>query len=314
MLYAYVLSLCLLFIQLCTAQPLAPPTATATTLKILSWNIYMLPNRDMPIFTGQQARAAIIAALLNAENYDVIVFQEAFHDRAREILSDGLREKYPYQIGPANQRAGFLRTNSGVWMVSRVPIKMLREIEFDNCAGFDCLANKGALLIEGEKNGQPFQIIGTHLQAFNGEKRDAIRTQQYEQIRNELLQPFERDNVPQLLCGDFNTAKRSQRYVPMLEILNADDGSFSGSITYTDATDDYAPDDYTHDKRDVLDYILFRQKKSDVADKPRCKTTVTSKVKIFRTPWFFKGKKRRDLSDHCAVEAEVSIEPVPAAP
>lgn len=295
-------------------------------LKILSWNIYMLEERFL-IFTGQRQRAALIAALLAKEDYDVIVFEEAFNDKAREIIADGLAEKYPYQIGPLNNKKGLFKTSSGVWILSSVELKTLKEIEYSDCAGFDCNAHKGAVMLEGIKDGHAFQIVGTHLQAFDGEKRENIRVKQYQQMRDELLVPFERDDVPQFVCGDFNTIKKSKRYVPMLELLNADDGDLNTSLTYAERNTDknkkklpneecvatanepctYATNDYRVDTSNVeynatLDYILCRQKLVKNKQKPQ----ITRRTKAFRTPWFFKGKHRKDLSDHYAVEADVN--------
>lgn len=293
------------------------PTATnpKVDLKILSWNICMLDERFF-IFSGQKQRASLITAILAKEDYDVIVFQEAFNFNSREIIADGLSEKYPYQIGPLNNKNGLFKTNSGVWILSSVPLTTLKEIEYRDCAGFDCYAHKGALMLEGIKDGHPFQIIGTHLQAFDGEKRENIRIKQYQQIRDELLVPFERDDVPQFVCGDFNVIKKSKRYVPMLEILNADDGPLNASITYAErnkkqtettnevctyATNDYRTDTSNTEYNSVLDYILCRQKSAKHKQKPQ----ITRQTKAFRTPWLLRGKRRKDLSDHYAVEANV---------
>src|SRR5688572_24013889 len=65
-------------------------------LNILSWNIYMLP----PLIyaeTGKLKRAKVIGDILAKSDYDVIVFQEAFHTSARSILVEKLENKYPYR-------------------------------------------------------------------------------------------------------------------------------------------------------------------------------------------------------------------------
>lgn len=302
------------------AQPAATPAVAADNgatnkadLRILSWNIYMLEER-LFMFTGQQQRAALIAAMLQQENYDLIVFQEAFSPKARSIIAEGLAQKYPYSVGPANNKMGCLKTNSGVWILSALPLKVLNEIEFDDCAGFDCYAHKGAIMVEGCKNGHAFQVIGTHLQAFDGNKRDHIRTLQYAQMRDQLLNPYLQADVPQFVCGDFNTAKKSKRYVPMLEILNANDGPLNSSLTFiqptdtpppTDETPTYATADYRLDStatdyNTTLDYILCRQKNTN-----KRPAVVARQRKVFRTPWFFRGKHRKDLSDHYAIEAQI---------
>src|SRR4051794_1206855 len=76
-------------------------SAGGEKIKILSWNIYMLPG----VFgSGNVLRAEAIGTVLSSGNYDVIVFQEAFDQRARRVISRLLKETYPYQVGPANQK------------------------------------------------------------------------------------------------------------------------------------------------------------------------------------------------------------------
>jgi hypothetical protein len=63
----------------------------AATLKLLTWNLFMIPK---PInFSLQQTRAPLIAeALLNRDN-DVLVFQETFSGSARRKIMKNLKQK-----------------------------------------------------------------------------------------------------------------------------------------------------------------------------------------------------------------------------
>ncbi len=63
-------------------------------IKILSWNIYMLPGFLSP---GKVPRAEAIGKLLASSDYDVIVFQEAFHQKARNTISRLLTSAFPFQ-------------------------------------------------------------------------------------------------------------------------------------------------------------------------------------------------------------------------
>jgi endonuclease/exonuclease/phosphatase family metal-dependent hydrolase len=196
-------------------------------LKVLSWNIYLLPRLIMQV--GQNERSKLIAETLLKADYDVIVFQEAFDKKARNILWGILKEIYPYAVGPVNEARTKLLTvtNGGVWIVSRLPLKEVGEILFDNCKGFDCGSRKGALMVEVEKDGYTYQLIGTHLQAFDSPKKEEIRNKQLLQIKNELVDPYHVDGVPQLLCGDFNIHKRDVKlYTQMLKSLSACDDNF----------------------------------------------------------------------------------------
>jgi sphingomyelin phosphodiesterase len=63
-------------------------------LKVLSWNIYMLP-KIVPL-KGKLDRAHAIVEEIKKSDFDVIVFQEAFLKDARKIIREGLKEAYPF--------------------------------------------------------------------------------------------------------------------------------------------------------------------------------------------------------------------------
>lgn len=153
--------------------------------------------------TNKKARAEGIAEELNKSDYNIIVFQEAFHAPSRKRLWKGLKDKFPYQYGPANMIAISFKTNSGIWILSDRPLEEIGEIAYNDCEGDGCLARKGVLMVEGEHEGHRFQILGTH---NNG---GSVNNSQFVQLREELLEPYKKEGVPQLICGDFNTSKSS---------------------------------------------------------------------------------------------------------
>jgi hypothetical protein len=124
------------------------------------------------------------------KNYDVIVFEEAFDDRARDILADLLAAEYPHQTSVlTGDHDGQQETNGGVFIVSRwpfVPFKVppnhLREswdYVYDACSGSgwrclplvpgqcdpDCLANKGVKYVRVNKLGRIHHISGPRMRA-----------------------------------------------------------------------------------------------------------------------------------------------------
>ena len=134
------------------------------SLKILSWNIQMLPhlvNRN-----GKAKRAHAIVDQLRKKDYDVIVFQELFRKRSQRIIAKGLAERYPYCTPVLNKKTFSLKTNGGVILFSKHPILEVHQIRYEKRAGFDRLSRKGALLAEVSVRGKHVQIIGTHLQSF----------------------------------------------------------------------------------------------------------------------------------------------------
>lgn len=295
------------------AQTVDAPTDSATTqyqpqLKVLSWNIYLLPRLIRQV--GQMERSKLIAEKLIAADYDVIVFQEAFDKKARNILWNIIKEIYPYAVGPVNEERNKVLsiTNGGVWIVSKLPLTTVGSILFNDCKGFDCGSRKGALMVEVIKDGIAYQVIGTHMQADDSPKLEEIRNKQLLQIKTQLVDPYHRDGVPQLLCGDFNIHKRDvKNYNQMLKTLAAND------VCSSDMLEELLEDNpaiseeiYTYDcnsndlvdyeESTTLDYILVKSNNFSFS-------SIRRKVTTFVGNWSSKKLlHRKNLSDHHAVE------------
>lgn len=258
-------------------------------LNVLSWNIYLLPTHIF-MNTAQKLRAQLIADTLLQTNYDVIIFSEAFHPKARRLLAKALKPAFPYQTEVANKGFG-IKINSGVWIVSKLPIALLGEIKFEDCKGFDCLSRKGAILVSIQKNGKTMQILGTHLQSGAGVAYDTVRCQQYRQIYQQLLAPNEQEKVVQIVAGDMNTYTT---YNKMLSILDAQDGTVSSEQQHTWATKDYGNATFT------FDHILLRPNNAQIIAENR-------QITRFTQPWIWKQKLRQDLSDHYGIALNLRI-------
>jgi endonuclease/exonuclease/phosphatase family metal-dependent hydrolase len=274
-------------VPLCDPAPLSGDTASGRPLRILSWNIYMLPR--FVHITGKRTRARVIAEQLKTSEYQVLVFQEAFLSDARRIIRSLLKDIFPHEYGPANHAGGF-KTNSGIWILSKIPLRQLEELKFCKCYGVaDCFARKGALLLEGEYEGQMFQVLGTHLQAAGPQ---STRQAQYQEMRA-LLDRHQRPGVPQIVCGDMNTAKsEATHYCDMLQCLAVEDGPLDVQI---EGASNFYPNDlrtWGNDRFDVIDYVFYRHN-----SKPAKK--ITRVLRSIRKPW---DKNHQDLSDHFAVD------------
>jgi len=258
-------------------------------LKILSWNIYMLP---LPFVSADKIkRAKSIASVIKNSDYDIIVFQEAFHSKARSILADSLIKAYPYQIGPANPGKNFSSTNSGVWIISRIPVTLISEIKFEACEGIDCMSKKGAVLVEGLFEGHKFQLVGTHLESGNNH---TIRERQFTQIAEELLIPFEKEQVPQVICGDFNVDKYdNEHYNALVNKMGVDSYEIAGNckFSYAEETNDYTKSETQY----LIDYIFLKENGKKIKD-------IIRKVNPIKQNW---KRKRNDLSDHYGICAEI---------
>ncbi len=259
-------------------------------LKILSWNIYMLPA--IVVRPGKRERAHAIVEQLQKSDFDIIVFEEAFLPAARKIIKDGLSKKYSYFYGPINNDGPSIKANGGVWVLSNIKLDVLHTIQFKNCKGIDCYSRKGAILLQGNLNGKQFQVLGTHLQADDATN---VREQQMDQIYKELLVKYKQDSVPQIICGDLNTEDRmKEHYCSMLECLDAKNGDIDGieKCTYDGVNNEIAQS-YGAKKKFTLDYILLR------ANGARVKH-ITRFVSVLK-----KGKKH--LSDHYGIVCEVKF-------
>lgn len=277
-----------LFLSISFSQNTSRPGTNDKEFKILSWNIYMLPNStNLSVNikkSNKKERARQICDIMNDSDYDIIVFQEAFHIPSRKILQQELKEKYPFQYGPINR--AFIKTNSGIFIVSKIELTELATIQYKNCTGIDCWSKKGAAIFEGNFLGKTFQIIGTHLDSG----KQSVREKQYKQAYEKILKPFEKDGVPQIFCGDFNTRKSMpERYDLMLKTYNAED-----IVTNSKQINTYV------EKNVILDYILLRKNNSSIK-------VLEKKVKLFKAKGKMVEKLKGNLSDHLAVEITVKL-------
>lgn len=277
-----------------TAQTVLDPNDRTDSLKLLSWNIYMLP----PVIkvTGKRKRARAIGEKLVNSDYDILVLQEAFHAGARRMIKHRLKDKYPYENGPAFRKFFSLKTSSGIWMLSKYPIKELGKIRFRQKAGFDNkMARKGALMIEMDKDGQKFHIVGTHLNA--GGSLD-IRASQVRQIKNELIDVYHTPGTPLIVAGDFNISKFDPNGLDsMLTILEMEDYELDGDQKYTF---DFTLNDLGDGKsKGVIDYVYFKP------EKLKMKTT-SRRIPLIEKIW---SKKRKSLADHNPVELLLYYKP-----
>lgn len=266
------------------------PAAKKRNIKILSWNIQMLPR--VAGEKGQELRAKAIGYVLKNTDYDIIIFQEAFTKTSREIIWHEVQSAFPYESGKPIGK-GLTLINSGVWMVSKLPIKQRIDKLYRECDGIDCFSKKGATMVEVEKDGKTFQIVGTHLQADEGKDKQKARDAQYYDLL-QLLDANKKDGIAQIIAGDFNTKYTDTvTYRGMLNVLKAEDGPLSGTQQFSW---DNCVNDITCTGKDtsqvLLDYILTRNNGFEFNGEARY-------IRRLQLHW---SPINTDLSDHFAVE------------
>jgi endonuclease/exonuclease/phosphatase family metal-dependent hydrolase len=278
--------------QVAAAQP-ETGSQPPKKIKVLSWNIYMLPHL-VATHSSKKERARVIGETLLAGDYDVIFFQEAFHSAARNRILSCLQSKFPYLAGPANKKLFSLKANSGLWIFSKYPITKSQSIIYKNKFGVDALSRKGALLVELNVEGQRIQIAGTHLQNCGPVW---LRQVQCVEFYKRLLKPNSKEGVPQIICGDFNIDRYTMQedYQFMLHALDAKDGNAENKqYSYDRVHNDLHIE--KGNRRDLIDYILFRNNGGFAI----CLNSVTP----LKKKW---DARHSDLSDHYAIQSEINF-------
>jgi len=276
-------------------EPQAAPSGDLEThLKLLTWNIQMLPalfgGWIGPLDKMQQTRVGWIVDYLKQQDYDVVCLQEAFDPKCVVGLVDGLKTTYPYVVLPPYAGRCW-QLSSGVLFFSRVPVKQVAHVVFGVGAGVEPFAAKGSTLIEGTKNGFTFQMAGTHFPTG----KDDYKLSSMKTAEEQLLKPNRRDGVPQFFAGDFNIKKDTPEYDALLRETGMTDFPIDDPRPYTSDSNN----SWKHGKSKLvqIDRILLD---------PRGTQTTIAVQHIPRPTHEYKGQKI-DLADHYGVAAEAVL-------
>ncbi len=170
---------------------------------------------------------------------DVIVFQEAFSSTA---LRTAAASPHPvFALGPKRRsKSSFAKTEdpdlsrrnilrgewglkvfgSGLAVASRFPVSEVAEEPFGprSCAGWDCLSNKGMLLIRVHLPGYstPLEIVTTHMNSQRSSgvsqtKQAASHRVQSAQLAS-FIDQYSLDASPLVIAGDFNMRGSPERF------------------------------------------------------------------------------------------------------
>ncbi len=261
------------------------PSAAQDSLTVISWNVFLRPGL-MP--DKQMKRVDSIAHWLKDSNSDILVLQEVFHNRARKKLISILEDTYPFYVGPG--KGGLLKTNSGVMIFARDSLINLSIKRFKHAAGSDQLAYKSGVSCELTFAGHNIQIVGTHLQAGDGDKRHKIRQSQQKTLES-LLYDNSDSSYVQILAGDFNTNRESYYYGQMLKILHSQTIEPKSEIRHT-ANNADNPLFNSKGNPQLIDYILLENHSKALI-----------KNVTIHTPKANCSKQTKYLSDHNVVKA-----------
>lgn len=258
----------------------------SSEFRILTYNLYMrTPN--LFFWNKQKRRTELLPAVLGG--FDILILEEVFHDKYREQLVEELTEAYPFVSEMLGEDSG-LKQDGGVIMLSRWPIVAQDQILYgDACAGADCLATKGAIYLQINKQGRMVHVAGTHTQA--SVEHRPVRAQQFKILSDWLAQKDIPITEPLFISGDLNVDKFSGsetgEYQDMLSILAA---SLPGSQTGTEHEASYSPDNQfvKQSEGEYLDYVLVSN-------------SHLQPLSAYNRVWKWQADGL-DLSDHYAVE------------
>lgn len=265
-------------------------------LKVLSWNIQMLPN-TFRLFSKylrkkQRLRVPRIAEFCNEADFDLIVFQEVFDRGIRRKLKRLLLSEYPYHVEPVREKGRLI--NSGVLIVSKLPLKYLDHDVYDKGTGADKWASKACTLVEVRKSNHRIQLAGTHLQSGRDQEDRCCRNYQFHEIRD-LLDKHQTREVPVFVVGDMNTRRsNNDEYSTMLEVLDVRDFELDVENPYTI----HPNNSWISEAHPCqLDYILCQPNDAEI--NVRAQSILRPKAKV--------GEELIDLADHYAVMTKFEI-------
>jgi endonuclease/exonuclease/phosphatase family metal-dependent hydrolase len=170
---------------------------------------------------------------------DVVLIQEGFRGEIADLVrvsgyrfwAQGPRRSDRPPARPRNTQGDYRKvryplagegwgkfTGSGLHVLSDLPIVEVRSEAYRNCAGLDCLANKGVMLVRVElpDGAGVADIVNTHMNAKGASRTPLARTLQAHNLQTEQLLTFiKREHavdVPLLVGGDFNVKGAPARY------------------------------------------------------------------------------------------------------
>jgi endonuclease/exonuclease/phosphatase family metal-dependent hydrolase len=243
----------------------APARPFDGTLSVLTYNVEGVP---WPFAWNRPAAFAQIADRLRAlralgRNPQLVLLQEAFTPDAQAI---GREAGYRYVVeGPSEAEADGTRpgiadgrfeaaghwwfgesdgkaVGSGLMLLSDYPIVRVRRMAYPAfaCAGFDCLANKGALLATVRIPGapSPVDIVTTHLNSRQHSGVDDARSLYAYDRQSALLTAFVNrwhdPALPLIVAGDFNAGRAPPRWSALRRAV----AGWRGAAPFQDALSD----------------------------------------------------------------------------
>ena len=277
---------------------LIPLSAMAQEIKVLTWNTFLIPP---PLnTTRQKERVDRMIEKLPEMSHDMMFFQETFFDKKRKLMIQALEKTHPYVAVPIKGKKIRQIQDSGLFIASKLPIEVLGQVIFKDCAHSDCMASKSAILIEVSlSKDKKVQMVNTHLQAWNDSKAVLVRQKQLQQIK-ELMVAHEKPGIPQILVGDLNIdGNITKEYPAALSLMNMSSTSLEGTLQATNgfSTDGCFKNPGGNLNGEWLDHMWINPMGSSAQIQFKRVLPIKGIIRAKECP----------LSDHYAVEAMIKL-------
>jgi len=343
--------LAIVFLSGCSSTP----PCYDHSLRLMTHNLAMIATMDSnedKYGMDDKVRAKIIADHVLLEEHDIVVFQEVFHDDGKDVLLAELRETYPHYVYKLD--AADLDQDSGLMLFSRYPFAPLPKdtfkgddvtaasppnwiwedvafLEFDDCQGYDCFANKGVGLVRIKVpcTDRYVNVVFTHLQASYGADTPteadlavAIRRNQLLDIKKVIEGTLTNEQIANeriYLMGDLNINGNLFNMEPLAWSGKSewterfDSGGFFATVLKDSWAFQTSPDDpgqtassgfpFFPDGREQgerLDYILYSPS-ANIHEQPCCRQHLTKAWELAD------DDGGHHYTDHFAVEADTNI-------
>lgn len=218
------------------SRPASDPPSEAAELSVLTYNVRGLPwplalNRGKAL---REIGRELAALRREGRQPDVVLIQEGFRDEIATLVREsgyrywargprrGERTAFDGHIvrprDPLKGEGLGKLFGAGLHVLSDAPILDVRTAAYNNCAGFDCLANKGAMLVRVQPDWSPtpIDVVNTHMNArrASGAPRSRSLPAHHGQTRElaAFVNAHRDPDHPLVIGGDFNIRNSPDRY------------------------------------------------------------------------------------------------------
>jgi endonuclease/exonuclease/phosphatase family metal-dependent hydrolase len=187
-----------------------------TQISVLTYNVWGLP----PLLGAKaQWRYGVIGKLIN--QWDIVGLQETWSEKTEDIFNHS-EFSYVAKSDPDHK----VLHRSGLITLSKFPIIETELLEYSECAGFDCFANKAALRTRIQISATKIiDVYNTHLNAFakdlSGDIGARIRASQIWELSQWIHDRS--SEIPFIIMGDFNADESTGNYDQMKNDFRAID-------------------------------------------------------------------------------------------